>query len=172
MSGNPAKRSWEPMRRGTPNPLSPMVQAALNGGHYYNYRSPELSPTGVEAWANRLYNGVLVWFNDGSGHFSFKRHDRSAIRDWRHVQSIKNEVAGPDREGIEIYPPEDMLVDGANEYHLWILPPDQMSPLGFAGRSVLAGMDNYDAAAHRAGSSNPGGRQREWEPGLSTGPNS
>lgn len=171
MTGNPAKRGWQPMRKGTLNPASPMAQEASRGlTHYYAYRNPRLRVTGVEAWGNDLYNGVLVWFDDGSGHFSFKRQDRAAVRDWRHVQSIKNEIAGPDREAVEIYPPESQLVDGANEYHLWILPPGQICQLGFRNREIGPANDTYDRAAHRAGSLAPGGRQREWQPGLSTGP--
>lgn len=36
---------------------------------------------------------------------------------------------------MEIYPPESQLVDGANQYHLWIIP--SFDGIGFhSGRSV------------------------------------
>jgi hypothetical protein len=160
-SGNPAMRAWEPMQQYPPNPLLPMASTFFNSEgarHHYGYRH-DMKAVKVEAWANPVYNGCLLWFEDGSGHFSYKRNDRKAIRDWRHIQSIKNEIAGPDREAIEIFPPEHMLVDGANEYHLWILPPELLSPIGFRHGAVLP---EYESGYGKA-------RQRAWEPGLSTG---
>lgn len=129
------------------------------------------------AWGNRLYNIGVIWFADGSAHISFKRNDRAAVRDWRHFQAIKNEVAGPEREAIEIFPPESNLVDGANQYHLWVLPEGAQSPLGLRGHALDDGtrIAEIDYAQHRtrlrAGqpSMSPGGRQRPWEPGIPTG---
>ena len=53
---------------------------------------------------------------------SIKRIDRQAHHDWRHFQKIKNEICGPNREAIEIYPAEKRLVDTSNQYYLWVLP--------------------------------------------------
>ena len=64
----------------------------------------------------------------GALHLSIHRRDRKAIHDWRHFQRIKNELAGEEREGMEIYPPESNLFDGANEYHLWVMPEGENSP--------------------------------------------
>ena len=52
-------------------------------------------------------------------HLSIKRRDRAPVHDWRHFQRIKNELAGPEWEAVEIYPAESRLVDAANQYHLW-----------------------------------------------------
>lgn len=41
---------------------------------------------------------------------------------WYELQRIKNELAGANATGVEIYPPQDQLVDGADAYHLWIVP--------------------------------------------------
>jgi hypothetical protein len=38
------------------------------------------------------------------------------------MQRIKNEIAGECVTAVEVYPPADKLVDGANAYHLWTLP--------------------------------------------------
>jgi hypothetical protein len=169
-SGNPAKAAWDPIRIGEVNPQTPMAVAfAESGGlqHHYRYRTPRPAVS-VKAFYNRLYNGVILEFEDGSMHLSFKRNDRAAVRDWRHVQAIKNSVAGPEREAIEIYPPESDLVDASNEYHLWVLPPDRVSPLGLAGQGLADEHDGMDHAAYRQGGS-PGARQRGWEQGIPTG---
>jgi hypothetical protein len=39
--------------------------------------------------------------------------------DWRHKQYIKNQLAGPEEEAVEIFPAESRLIDGANQFHLW-----------------------------------------------------
>lgn len=166
-------KSWDPIQvSDVVNPETPMARAhfATDGRkHHYRYRVPQRS-VAVRAFWNRLYDGVVLEFEDGSMHLSFKRRDRSAVRDWRHFQAIKNEVAGPEREAVEIFPPEFELVDAANEYHLWVLPPDVQSPLGFDanGPALLDAVDSMDHAAYRRGGP-PGARQRPWEPGIPTG---
>lgn len=179
-TGNPAHASWDSLtvipvtfgdHRLAVNVRTPMIRTFLESGgrkHHYRYRSPQPA-TAAAAFANRLYDGVVLTFEDGSMHLSFKRKDRSAIRDWRHFQAIKNEIAGPDREAIEIFPPEWNLIDAANEYHLWVLPEGQGSPLGLEGRGVGEPADQMDHASYRQGGS-PGARQRAWEDGLPTGP--
>jgi hypothetical protein len=64
--------------------------------------------------------------------------DKEAIRDWRHFQRIKNEIVGPENEAVELFPAESRLVDGANQYHLWVLADKECRfPIGFTdGRQV------------------------------------
>ena len=66
---------------------------------------------------NNLYQVNI--HDDGSPmlHVSIKRRDKEACHDWRHFQQIKNELIGPTHEAVEIYPSEERLVDGANQYH-------------------------------------------------------
>lgn len=71
-------------------------------------------------------------------HLSFKTHDRSAHHDWRDMQRIKNELVGPEYDAVEIYPAESKLVDGANQYHLWVFL-DSLLPFGFQTRLVSDG---------------------------------
>lgn len=52
-------------------------------------------------------------------HLSIRRQDRQPCRDWRDFQRIKNQLAGPEWEAVEVYPAESRLVDMANQYHLW-----------------------------------------------------
>jgi hypothetical protein len=49
---------------------------------------------------------------------------------WAAKQRIKNELFGEDRVGVELFPPRSELVDGANMYHLWILPVGYRLPFG------------------------------------------
>lgn len=160
-SGNPAR--WEPLEIGpAANTGSTIGMAAAfhaTGGerHWYGYRTSQRA-TACLAFVNRLYNGFALVFEDGSMHLTFKRNDRAAVRDWRHFQAIKNEVAGPEREAVEIFPPESQLVDAANEYHLWVLPEGMLAPVGFYDRAVLPGGEFGK------------GRQREFEEGLPSGP--
>lgn len=70
-------------------------------------------------------------------HLSIKRLDKEAVHDWRDFQRIKNEIVGPEAEGVELYPAESRLVDTANQYHIWCLPPGHVFPFGFdEGRVV------------------------------------
>lgn len=93
-----------------------------------------------EVWTNDLYQVLLdrtpphgmgpnfvVWY------LSIRRLDREAIHDWRHLQQIKNELCGADCEGVELYPSEKRVVDGANQYHLWVImhPAGWRFPFGF-----------------------------------------
>jgi len=58
------------------------------------------------------------------------------------------------REGLEIYPAEERLVDSANQFHLWVFDsPIFRFPIGFRERLVAEGP--YRSAA----------QQRPWEPG-------
>lgn len=60
------------------------------------------------------------------------RRDGKRIRNhWSELQRIKNELVGPEHQGVEIYPPESMLQDGENSYHLWVFKnADSRFPFG------------------------------------------
>lgn len=66
-------------------------------------------------------------------YISLKRNDGEPIDSWADKQAIKNIFAGPGREGIEIFPAEQRLVDAANQYHLFILPEGSYVPFCIAG---------------------------------------
>lgn len=58
---------------------------------------------------------------DGAVHFAIG--SLSGIRPtWHEMQRIKDELAGPEKTAIEIYPPQAEIVDGADMFHIWILP--------------------------------------------------
>lgn len=87
----------------------------------------------TEIWMNDRYTAHVDRFTQGTGvaHISFRRSDRRPVRDWRDVQRIKNDIAGEHIWAMEIYPDEDHLVDGANQYHLWCLHPGEVPPFGW-----------------------------------------
>tara|TARA_B110000305_G_C18990644_1_gene425946 strand:- start:52 stop:582 length:531 start_codon:yes stop_codon:yes gene_type:complete len=73
-------------------------------------------------------------------YLSIKRKDRQVCRNWSDFQSIKNMLCkdGQERYAIEIYPPEERLVNTANQYHLWVFPKDFDLGIGFFHREVIA----------------------------------
>jgi hypothetical protein len=52
-------------------------------------------------------------------HLMVRRKDGKAIHSWPDLQAIKNELAGPEWEGAELYPAESRKYDTSNTYHLW-----------------------------------------------------
>ncbi len=81
-------------------------------------------------------------------HLSIKRIDKEPIHDWRDLQEIKTLLCGAEAEGLELYPAESRVIDGANQYHLWVVPPGQRIPFGFTDDR------------HVSSESPPGGKQR------------
>ena len=86
-------------------------------------------------------------------HLSIRRQDRQPCRDWRDFQRIKNQLAGPEWEGVELYPAESRKVDGANHYHLFVFDMD--FGIGFNKRIV--------ANQYQSAKASPGSVQRDPE---------
>lgn len=149
-------KPWDPMRRGT---LNPAVAEAI-------IRTGSVAPT--EVWANDTYQCVVRPMPDGWIHLSIHRDDRRIIRDWRHLQAIKNEVVGMERWAYELFPPESELVDTSNEYHLFVAPEGMGPPVSYGtGRAVAAA----DIITEHRVTGEGRGRQRPWQDGLPTGIN-
>lgn len=53
---------------------------------------------------------------------------------WRDLQRIKNELFGPERLAVQVYPADSRLIDQADMYHLFILPTG--TELGFGLHSL------------------------------------
>ena len=52
-----------------------------------------------------------------------RRKDGRKIKNhWAVLQDVKNQVYGKGVWAYEVYPPEDMVIDTANAYHLWAFP--------------------------------------------------
>lgn len=120
----------------------------------------------IESWANERYHVIARRLDSGFTWLSIKTHEREANIPWRHKQQIKNELCGPEREGVEIFPAESRLADNANEFHLWVLPEGETVGIGFP-----EGMVTTDEQVERYNNAPHNGRQEPWEPGLTTGRN-
>ena len=96
-----------------------------------------------------VYIRYLQGDHTGMTHLSLKRLDRGVVHDWRDLQRIKNEVCGPEREAVEIYPAESRLVDLANQYHLWVMPEGEKMPIGFDMGRVVGNVPKGDPAKQR-----------------------
>jgi len=163
MAQSPLRKEWTPLQRVEPNPAMQELRAKVG------------SPPAHEVWANDLYQIVVTYMGEIMGdethdrqgfmHLSMKRHDRHPMADWRHYQAIKNEIAGPEREAVEIFPAESRLVDSANEYHLWVFPEGYVIEFGFTEQLVSS---DYQTKAFNDGRSRGEhkGRQRPFQPGL------
>lgn len=127
-----------------------------------------------EVWHNGRYQCLVKYVKsnvhpEGSRdhllHLSIHAHDRGPMRNWRHLQQIKNEVAGELRTAVEIFPPEDKLTDTANEFHLWVLPEDTDLGFGLGDEPIVSDdetVEEFNDEPHQ-------GRQEPWEEGLTTG---
>jgi hypothetical protein len=47
---------------------------------------------------------------------------------WRDKQRIKNECFGEKRVAVEVMPSQDRVVDGADMYHMWVMPEGYEMP--------------------------------------------
>lgn len=167
----PLEPSWRPVQQ---RPVDPAFLAKMEA-----FAAVSANP-GIaevhEIWLNEEYE-IIVRFTDPDGrgraggiHLSIKRYDREPARDWRHLQSIKNEICGWEREAFELFPAESRLVDQANQTHLWVAPAGVQIPVGWSDRVVAT---EEEARAKMQAILGPGpdkGRQRDWQPGISTGP--
>ena len=94
-----------------------------------------------ETWGNDRYTvnvHLLDGSRDGFVELAVHNHNRTPHVPWRHLQQIKDEVVGADREAVQLFPAEGRLVDTANEYWLYVYPAGK-APM--RKRGVKLGMD-------------------------------
>ena len=145
--GPTPKREWAPMR--------------------YSHDADDVSDDWQEGrpvpqvWGNDRYTAT-VYFPPVEGGEKWLTvigvHSRTraatGAHDWRHMQRIKNDIAGPEREAVELFPAESRLVDTANEFWLWVLPEGEQFPFGFSERKVAGPEDmEPETQVHRPGHS-------------------
>lgn len=99
-----------------------------------------------ELWHNDIYQAtVRRWPDDpvfgtrgGMIQIGIHAHDGTACHDWRDFQGIKNQIAGEECEGFELYPAESRLLDPSNYYTIWCFPGLKRIKVGIVeGRRVL-----------------------------------
>ena len=95
----------------------------------------------VGVYRNSLFQ-ITVYFMEAEKELNsytwlvIRRVDSEPVRDWRHLQRIKNELCGPECEAVEIYPAESRLVDTSNQYHLFVMEEGARIPFGYMERMV------------------------------------
>lgn len=103
---------------------------------------------------------------------SMKLNTREPWHDWREFQRVKNELCGTACWAFELYPPQDALVDTANQYHMWIFPPGYDFPIQLEQTPIVDYSPKWqqvlDAAAKSMGEEVAKGlienaKQRKWE---------
>jgi hypothetical protein len=103
------------------------------------------NPERPEAWFNDIFQvTVRRWSKDkvfgstgGMIQIGINALDGTARHDWREFQGIKNQIAGPECEGFELYPAESRLLDPSNYYTLWCFPGIRRMNVGLNERRVL-----------------------------------
>jgi hypothetical protein len=92
-----------------------------------------------EMWQNKTHTVLVGLRNkdangrptrDGWIHLSIRRNDRKAECDWRIFQRIKNDIAGDEREAVQLFPAMRRVLDTANQYHLWVAPKQFVIGIG------------------------------------------
>jgi hypothetical protein len=103
----------------------------------------------VKQWKNDMYQVGVFRDNENTKnswdgwpemvHLSIKRNDREPLHDWRDLWAIKNCLIGEENEALELYPAESRLVDGANQYHLWVfVDSDVRLPFGMTEKKIFS----------------------------------
>lgn len=120
------QKTWQQLQRGQPIKFTPEQRRA----HLIRARDHGVSKEEAlalleqteqeEVWLNRWYQVNVSNRGTGLVHLSIKRRDKQPVTDWRHKQWIKDQLVGPEHEGVELYPAQSRLVDTANQYHLWV----------------------------------------------------
>jgi hypothetical protein len=134
-TGYTAPRPWQPMQPATPVVPPETTEAART--------DPAVAAAVAEVkeiWKNDKYVVIVQRADSGAVmSLSIRRDNRKPAGDWRDLQRIKNEIAGPEVEAINLHPAESRLVDTANQTWLWCMPPDVILPLGFNEGRIVSG---------------------------------
>jgi hypothetical protein len=92
-----------------------------------------------DLYENESYQ-VLVSHKDCPSsivHLAVSRQDDKPVHSWADLQAIKNQLCGPESEGVELYPAESRLLDISNTYHLWVFTNTKdRFPFGIKDRAV------------------------------------
>lgn len=129
------KRIGKSLNTGDPQ-WTPFVEADIFDGNEEMKKKILEEPGFGGVWINSIFQVSIRHVQDAYTWLCIVRRDRKAVHDWRHLQRIKNELVGYDREAMELYPAESRLVDTNNQYHLFVLPEGRAFPFGYTDRDV------------------------------------
>lgn len=105
----------------------------------FTARAHVFSATQGEVWRNDKYQVIVTRQQIDAGlptciHLSIKRLDKATAHEWGDFQRIKDQLVGPDKEAVELYPHAGRVLDSTNQYHLWAFDSsDFVFPFGFSG---------------------------------------
>jgi len=119
------KQRWTPLRRSDSDAVSSRQEYCFRNATHTVFKSPMNCDSGL---ADPFDGWVCL---------SIKRNDREAECDWRIWMRIKNELVGPDREAIQVFPALSRVVDTANQFFLWVAPKGYVLGVGFIDRLVM-----------------------------------
>lgn len=73
------------------------------------------------AYRNKVFSVLWRVLDRGVVHLAVSSlsGDRPA---WKEMQRIKNDLVGCPWTAVEVYPPQHEVVDGADMFHIWVLP--------------------------------------------------
>jgi hypothetical protein len=137
--------TWQPLIAVDTNALKPATPVAVAAvARHYNITEGEAQhmlygcERGAQCYVNDIYQVQATPYGPGNAclHLNIRRHDGGMVKDWRHLQWIKNEIAGEEREAVELYPAESRKVDTSNKWHLWVLPEGERMNVGWPERDV------------------------------------
>jgi hypothetical protein len=130
------QKPWTPFLPCEPDPRDPAIQIYRNSRYQVHLRR----------YAARDGGTGLI-------HLSIKRLDGQPHIPYRERMRIKDELCGPEYEGVELLPARSREVDLANQTHLWIIDEPISLPFGFFDGRLVS-----EAAI-------PGATQDPWPPG-------
>lgn len=121
----PSKEQVEYVRKILDLSVADVMRQVFGAGEGWEYYQNNIYLVGIRKLDHPASEqGIL--------HLSIKRRDKRVIRDWRHLQRIKNELVGYECEGVELFPAESRTMDTANQYHLWVFPEESVRwPVGY-----------------------------------------
>lgn len=135
--------NWQPLMKGTRPPMSDsrIREMAEQSG---------LTEAQMRATLGHLHRNSVVFLNNvyqvdvskvktagdwpDMVHLSIKRRDRARVgkEAYRDFMRIKDEMLGPEFEGVEVYPARSREVDASNQYHLWCFMDSKLRfPFGY-----------------------------------------
>ena len=75
----------------------------------------------TKAHKNKVFSVLDRMTNGNTRHLAVA--SLSQVRPtWWEMQRIKDDLAGKEATAVEVYPPHDDIVDGADMFHIWVLP--------------------------------------------------
>lgn len=117
---------WEPLWPGKPlnHPMAKTGETWVNDKcQVFVYDYPVMSYFPKEVSREEVIAGLGLTGWPQIVELSLKLNTREPWQDWRDFYRIKSELCGTACWGMQMYPPQEELLDTANQYHMYVLDP-------------------------------------------------